>query len=134
MDHKFLIVDVKDRFKTYKKPYISGNICANMIKDLKLLKHFPIKALKLIFWYIIIHLIFASNCLLDRMHQCGEGARMAAKTREWSAWMEEVMKKEREVQWLAKLREGQLVHKGRFLVSDWKVQTYPTKFLAHCNH
>ena len=60
----------------------------------------------------------ASNCLLDRMHQCGEGAQMAAKRREGSAWMEEVMKKEREVQWLAKLREGQLVHKGRFLVSD----------------
>ena len=38
----------------------------------------------------------ASNCLLDRMHQCGEGAQMAAKRREGSAWMEEGMKKERE--------------------------------------
>ena len=47
----------------------------------------------------------ASNCLLDRMQQCGEGAQMAAKRREGSAWMEEVMKKETgEVQWLAKLR------------------------------
>ena len=60
----------------------------------------------------------ASNCLLDRMHQCGQGAQMAAKRREGSAWMEEVMKKEREVQWLAKIRGGQLVQKGRFLVSD----------------
>ena len=43
---------------------------------------------------------------------------MAAKRREGSAWMEEEMKKEREVQWLAKLRGGQLVQKGRFLVSE----------------
>ena len=38
-----------------------------------------------------------SNCLLDRMHQCDQGAQMAAKRREGSAWLEEVMKKEREV-------------------------------------
>ena len=60
----------------------------------------------------------ASNCLLDRMHQCGQGANMVAKRREVSHWMEEVMKQEREVQWLAKLRGGQLVQKGRFLVQD----------------
>ena len=60
----------------------------------------------------------ASNCLLDRMQQCGQGAQMAAKRREASTWREEVMKQEREVQWLAKLRGGQLVQKGRFLVSD----------------
>ena len=50
-----------------------------------------------------------SNCLLDRMHQCGQGSQMAAKMREGSAWLEEVMKKEREVQWLAKVREGELM-------------------------
>ena len=43
---------------------------------------------------------------------------MAAKRREGSAWLEERMKNEREVQWLAKLRGGQLVQKGRFLVGD----------------
>ena len=43
---------------------------------------------------------------------------MVAKRREVSHWMEEVMKKEREVQWLAKLRGGQLGQKGRFLVKD----------------
>ena len=59
-----------------------------------------------------------SNCLLDRMHQCGEGANMVAKRREVAHWMEEVMKKDREVQWLAKLRGGQLVQKGRFLVQE----------------
>ena len=35
--------------------------------------------------------------------------------------MEEVLKKEREVQWLANLRGGQLVQKGRFLVGDYKL-------------
>ena len=33
-----------------------------------------------------------------------------------SHWME--MKQEREVQWLAKLRGGQFVQKGRFLVQE----------------
>ena len=60
----------------------------------------------------------ASNCLLDRMHQCGEGASLAAKRREVSTFLEERMKEERQVQWLAKLRGGQLVQKGRFLISD----------------
>ena len=59
-----------------------------------------------------------SNCLLDRMHQCGQGAQLAAKRREGASWLEEAMKQEREVQWLAKIRGGQLVQKGRFLVSD----------------
>ena len=60
----------------------------------------------------------ASNCLLDRMHQCGEGASLAAKRREVSTFLEERMNEERQVQWLAKLRGGQLVQKGRFLISD----------------
>ena len=46
----------------------------------------------------------ASICLLDRMHQCGEGASLAAKRRELSTFLEERMNEERQVQWLAKLR------------------------------
>ena len=38
------------------------------------------------------------NCILDRMHQCGQGAQLAAKRREGTSWLEEAMKKEREVQ------------------------------------
>ena len=45
-------------------------------------------------------------------------AQLAAKRREGASWLEEAMKQEREVQWLAKIRGGQLVQKGRFLVSD----------------
>ena len=54
------------------------------------------------------------NCMLIRMHQCGQGANTVAKIREVSRWLEEVMKKEREVQWLAKLRSGQHGQKGGF--------------------
>ena len=53
----------------------------------------------------------ASNCLVDRMHQCGQGAQMAAKRRKGSAWMEEAIKKEWGVLWLSKLCGGQLVQK-----------------------
>ena len=42
----------------------------------------------------------ASNCLLDRMHQCGEGASLAAKRGEVSTLLEDRMKEERQVQWL----------------------------------
>ena len=40
----------------------------------------------------------ASNCLVDRMQQCGQEAQMASKRRKGSAWMDEVMKNEWEVQ------------------------------------
>ena len=58
----------------------------------------------------------ASNCLLDRMHQCGEGASLAAKRREVNVLLEERMSREREIQWLAKLRGGQVIQRGSFLV------------------
>ena len=56
----------------------------------------------------------ASLCLLDRMHQCGEGAGLAARRREVNHQLEARMKEERQVQWLAKLRGGQIVQKGQF--------------------
>ena len=56
----------------------------------------------------------ASQCLLDRMDQCGEGAALAAKRREVNLVLEERMRGERELQWLAKLRGGQVVRKGQF--------------------
>ena len=56
-----------------------------------------------------------TQCLLDRMHQCGEGAALAAKRREINYHLEERMRVEREIQWLAKLRGGQIVQKGQFL-------------------
>ena len=60
----------------------------------------------------------ASSCLLDRMHQCGEGAALASRRREVNLQLEERMRKEREVQWLARVRGGQIVKKGSFLVDS----------------
>ena len=48
------------------------------------------------------------------MHQCGEGAVLTAKRREVNLVLEERMKGERELQWLAKVRRGQVVRKGQF--------------------
>ena len=56
-----------------------------------------------------------TQCLLDRMHQCGQGAAMAAKRREVNLRVEEMMRREREIQWLAKVRGGRLVRKGEFM-------------------
>ena len=47
-----------------------------------------------------------TQCLLGRMHQCGQGAAMAAKRREVNLKVEEMMRREREIQWLAKVRGG----------------------------
>ena len=58
----------------------------------------------------------ASQCLLDRMHQCGEGAALAAKRREINLVLEDRMGRERELQWLAKVRGGQVVRKGQFFL------------------
>ena len=56
----------------------------------------------------------ASLCLLDRVHQCGEGAALAAKRRQFNLVLEERMRGERELQWLTKQRGGQTVQKGQF--------------------
>ena len=56
-----------------------------------------------------------TQCLLGRMHQCGQGAAMAAKRREVNLKVEEMMRREREIQWLAKVRGGRLVRKGEFM-------------------
>ena len=52
--------------------------------------------------------------LLERMAQVGAGAARAATRREWVGAEEERMKRDREAQWLARVRGVGLVHKGRF--------------------
>ena len=58
-----------------------------------------------------------TQCLLDTMHQCGEGASITAKRREVCLQQEERMREERQLQWLAKLRGGQVVRKGQFFMN-----------------
>ena len=52
--------------------------------------------------------------LLERMAQVGSGAAIADTRREWVRAEEERMKRDREAQWLSRVRGVGLVHKGRF--------------------
>ena len=61
-------------------------------------------------------LMAGKQCLLDRVHQCREGAALAGKRREYNSQLEERMNGERVIQWLSKLRGGQIVRKGQFLM------------------
>jgi hypothetical protein len=52
--------------------------------------------------------------LLERMAQVGAGAGRAESRREWVRAEEEKMKRDRQAQWLSRVRGVGLVHKGRF--------------------
>jgi hypothetical protein len=54
--------------------------------------------------------------LLQRMTKVGEGARKAEGRRGLERMEEEMMMREREAQWLARVRGVGLVHRGRFFV------------------
>ena len=48
------------------------------------------------------------------MSQVGEGARRVETRMDWVQVEEEKMKRDRQVQWLSRVRGGGLVHRGRF--------------------
>ena len=50
--------------------------------------------------------------MLDRVHQIGEGAALISKWREVMMALEERMERERETQWLSKLRGRNVLRKG----------------------
>ena len=54
--------------------------------------------------------------MLERIAQVGAGAERAGTRREWVRAEEEKMKRDREAQWLARVRGVGLVHRGRFMV------------------
>ena len=54
--------------------------------------------------------------LLARMSWVGEGVGQAAKRRGWAAAEEERMRKEREAQWLGRVRGRNIVERGQFLL------------------
>ena len=54
------------------------------------------------------------TCLMERMAQVGEGAGRAENRRGWVRMEEEKMRRDRERQWLARVRDVGLVHRGRF--------------------
>lgn len=52
------------------------------------------------------------DCRLSRLHQIGSGSRGMIKRREWALREEDMMKKERQVQWLRKSEGVVTLHKG----------------------
>ena len=56
------------------------------------------------------------QCLLSRMNCFGKGVAQAAKRRQWAAKENERMARERQAQWLGRVRGTSLVRKGQFFV------------------
>ena len=62
-------------------------------------------------WLSTASLRAAMACMLDRVHQIGEGAALISKRRE------EVLAVERNTQWLAKVRGTSLLRKGHIYLN-----------------
>ena len=56
------------------------------------------------------------QCLLNRMSSVGEGVGQAARRRQWIAAEEERMRKERQAQWIGRVRGSGIVRRGQFLL------------------
>ena len=62
----------------------------------------------------VVNLRASMSCLLDRLHQAGEGGRMRGRRQEWMAREEERM---REMIWSARMRGRSLLQPGRIMVN-----------------
>ena len=56
------------------------------------------------------------QCLLARMSQAGEGVGQAAKRRRWAPVEEERMRRERQAQWVSRVRGRNIIRRGQFLL------------------
>ena len=63
----------------------------------------------------VVNLRASMACLLDRLHQAGEGGRMRGKRQEWMVREEERMRDEREMIWAARVRGRSLLQPGRII-------------------
>ena len=53
--------------------------------------------------------------LLDRVHQIGDTAALCSKRREVTLRTEELMRKERESQWIARVKGRHILRRGHIL-------------------
>jgi hypothetical protein len=60
----------------------------------------------------VVNLRASMSCLLDRLHQCGEG-QLRNKRQNWILREEERMAEERELQWATRLKGSSLLQKGQ---------------------
>ena len=65
----------------------------------------------------VVNLRASMSCLLDRLHQAGEGGRMRGRRQEWMAREEERMREEREMIWSARMRGRSLLQPGRIMLN-----------------
>ena len=63
----------------------------------------------------VVNIRAAMACLLDRLHQCGEGGRLRNRREEWRVREEERMREERELHFANRLRGRSLLQPGRIL-------------------
>ena len=63
----------------------------------------------------VVNLRAAMACLLDRLHQCGEGGRLRNRREEWRVREEERMREERELHFANRLKGRSLLQPGRIL-------------------
>ena len=64
----------------------------------------------------VVNLCASMSCLLNRLHQCGEGGRLRNRRQEWRVREEERMREEREMQWATRMVGRSLLQPGRILV------------------
>ena len=57
-----------------------------------------------------------AQCLLTRLNCVGPGFTEAAKRRRWAANEEERMRRERQAQWLGRIKGRNIVRKGQFML------------------
>ena len=65
----------------------------------------------------VVNLRATMSCLLDRLHQAGEGGRLRGKREECMLRQEDRMREEREMIWAARVRGRSLLQPGRIMVN-----------------
>ena len=63
----------------------------------------------------VVNLSASMSCLLERLHQAGEGARLGARQQERMVREEERMREERELIWAARVRGTAILQPGRIM-------------------
>ena len=63
----------------------------------------------------VVNLRASMACLLDRLHQCGEGGRLRNRREEWRVREEERMREERELHFANRLKGRSLLQPSRIL-------------------
>ena len=56
------------------------------------------------------------TCLLSRLSLIGEASKQASKRRQQQAWLEDNMRRERQAQWIGRIKHHGIFHRGAFFL------------------